>query len=263
MVGLIPLFAVETLEPELLDRLPGFKRRLEWFIEQSAGPDRQRRLHAHAPDAASAGCCRSSMRDQLRRVLRVMLDETRVPLAVRHPRAVARAPGPAVRAAASTATSIASTTSRRESTTGLFGGNSNWRGPIWFPVNYLLIESLQKFHHYFGDDFKVECPTGSGQMMTLWEVAAELSRRLVADLPARQRRPAAGVRRHERNSSTIRTGATWSCSTSTSTATTARASAPATRPAGPALVAKLLQQSGERRPRKVARGRALAAASAK
>ena len=65
-----------------------------------------------------------------------------------------------------------------ESTTGLFGGNSNWRGPIWFPVNYLLIESLQKFHHYLGDDFKVECPTGSGNILTLWEVAAELSRRL-------------------------------------------------------------------------------------
>src|SRR5262249_40708997 len=65
-----------------------------------------------------------------------------------------------------------------ESSTGLFGGNSNWRGPIWFPVSFLLIESLQKFHHYFGDEFKVECPTGSGRMMTLWEVAAELSRRL-------------------------------------------------------------------------------------
>jgi hypothetical protein len=65
-----------------------------------------------------------------------------------------------------------------ESGTGLFGGNSNWRGPIWFPVNYLLIESLQKFHHYLGDDFKVECPTGSGRYMTLWEVSQELSRRL-------------------------------------------------------------------------------------
>ena len=65
-----------------------------------------------------------------------------------------------------------------ESSTGLFGGNSNWRGPIWFPVNFLLIESLQKFHHYLGDDFKVECPTGSGRMMTLWEVAAEISRRM-------------------------------------------------------------------------------------
>ncbi len=60
----------------------------------------------------------------------------------------------------------------------LFGGNSNWRGPIWFPLNFLLVESLQKFHHYLGDDFKVECPTGSGNMLTLWEVAAEISRRL-------------------------------------------------------------------------------------
>ncbi|HSC28707.1 MAG TPA: hypothetical protein VLD67_15630, partial [Vicinamibacterales bacterium] len=65
-----------------------------------------------------------------------------------------------------------------ESTTGMFGGNSNWRGPVWFPVNYLIIESLQKFHHYLGEDFRVECPTGSGRMMTLWEVSEELSRRL-------------------------------------------------------------------------------------
>ena len=65
-----------------------------------------------------------------------------------------------------------------ESSSGLFGGNSNWRGPIWFPVNYLLIESLQKFHHYYGDDFKVECPTGSGNMLNLWEVSREISRRM-------------------------------------------------------------------------------------
>jgi hypothetical protein len=66
-----------------------------------------------------------------------------------------------------------------ESRTGIFGGNSNWRGPIWFPINYLLIESLQKFHHYYGDDFKVECPTGSGQFLTLNEIANELSNRLI------------------------------------------------------------------------------------
>jgi hypothetical protein len=66
-----------------------------------------------------------------------------------------------------------------ESTTGLFGGNSNWRGPVWFPINYLLVESLQKYHHYLGDDFTVELPTGSGDMHTLWEVGTELSRRLI------------------------------------------------------------------------------------
>jgi len=65
-----------------------------------------------------------------------------------------------------------------DGSTGLFGGNSNWRGPVWFPVNYLIIESLQKFDYYFGDDFKIECPTGSGVMMTLWEVSQELSHRL-------------------------------------------------------------------------------------
>jgi hypothetical protein len=67
-----------------------------------------------------------------------------------------------------------------ESQTGIFGGNSNWRGPVWFPINYLLIESLQQFHHYYGDDFKVECPTGSGQYLTLRAVADELSRRMIA-----------------------------------------------------------------------------------
>jgi hypothetical protein len=66
-----------------------------------------------------------------------------------------------------------------ESSTGLFGGNSNWRGPVWFPVNFLLIEALQKFHHYYGDDFTVECPTNSGQKMSLWQAAQEVSRRLM------------------------------------------------------------------------------------
>ncbi len=81
-----------------------------------------------------------------------------------------------------------------ESSTGLFGGNSNWRGPIWFPVNFLLVESLQKFHHYLGEDFTVEFPTGSGKMLTLWEVAAELSRRLTSTFlqDANGRRPVFG-----------------------------------------------------------------------
>ena len=84
--------------------------------------------------------------------------------------------------------------SRPNRAPGLFGGNSNWRGPVWFPVNYLIIESLQKFHWYFGDDLKVECPTGSGQMMSLWDVVADLSRRLTR-IFLRDRRPQASVRR--------------------------------------------------------------------
>jgi hypothetical protein len=81
-----------------------------------------------------------------------------------------------------------------ESTTDLFGGNSNWRGPVWWPLNYLLVESLQKYHFYYGDDLKVECPTGSGKMMNLWEVAQELSRRLARTFLAddQGRRPVHG-----------------------------------------------------------------------
>ena len=176
MVGLIPLFAVETLEPGVLNRLPGFKRRLEWFI--SNRPD----LTANIASMKKTGKRERRLfsvvsQDRLRRVLSVMLDENEFfsPYGIRalsrfhkdHPY-VLNVDGTEHRVDYEPA----------ESSTGLFGGNSNWRGPVWFPLNYLLIESLQKFHHYYGEDFKVECPTGSGQMMTLWEVAAEISRRL-------------------------------------------------------------------------------------
>jgi hypothetical protein len=176
MVGLIPLFAVETLDPEIVDALPGFKRRLEWFIRHrndltrnvasmSAAGEQERRLLSIV-DA-----------DQLRRVLRVMLDENEFlsPFGVR---SVSRVHRDAPYTLASNGAEHKVDYEPGESTTGVFGGNSNWRGPVWFPVNYLLIESLQKFHRYLGPDFQVECPTGSGRMMTLWEVAAELSRRL-------------------------------------------------------------------------------------
>jgi len=176
MVGLIPLFAVETLEPETLRKMSGFKRRLEWFI------DNRKDLIGNVACMKTRGEGERRMlsildQDQLRRVLKVMLDENEFlsPYGIRalsqihkeHPYTL-QVNGAEHRVSYEPA----------ESSTGLFGGNSNWRGPIWFPVNYLIIESLQKFHHYLGDDYKVECPTGSGQMMTLWEVAAELSRRL-------------------------------------------------------------------------------------
>ena len=81
-----------------------------------------------------------------------------------------------------------------ESHSGLFGGNSNWRGPVWFPINYLLIEALQRYHHYYGDDFLVECPTGSGDKLTLWQIADDLSRRLIGTFlqDERGRRPVFG-----------------------------------------------------------------------
>ncbi len=174
MVGLIPLFAVETLESNVLNKLPDFKKRLEWFLD-------------NRPDL-TFGCMRNPGdgdrrllsivgRDRLRRVLKVMLDENEF-LSDYGIRAISRfhKDNPYILRVNGAEHRV--DYEPAESSTGLFGGNSNWRGPIWFPVNYLIIESLQKFHYYLGDDFKVECPTGSGQMMTLWEVAAEISRRL-------------------------------------------------------------------------------------
>jgi hypothetical protein len=177
IVGLIPLFAVETLEPEIVDRLPGFKRRMQWFIDNHSDVPE----HIEMTERSARGVRRLLSlvsRKQLKRVLLRMLDETEFlsPYGVRalsryhldHPYEV---------------TVDGHTSSVQyepaESTNAVFGGNSNWRGPIWFPVNYLLIESLQKFHHYYGGDFKVECPARSGKDCDLWQVAAEISRRLV------------------------------------------------------------------------------------
>jgi hypothetical protein len=176
MVGLIPLFAVETLEPELLAQLPDFKRRMEWFVNNR--PDLTENVACmRTPGKEERRLMSIVSRDQLRRVLRFMLDENEF-LSPYGIRAISRfhKDNPYVLQVNGTQHRV--DYEPAESSTGLFGGNSNWRGPIWFPLNYLLIESLQKFHHYLGHDFKVECPTGSGQMMTLWEVSAELSRRL-------------------------------------------------------------------------------------
>jgi hypothetical protein len=176
MVGLIPLFAVETLEPEITGKLKGFTRRLEWFIENRK--DLTRNVACmRSPGEGERRLLSIVDRDQLRRVLKVMLDEREFlsPFGIR---ALSRIHRDEPYVFAVNGAEYRVQYEPGESTTGLFGGNSNWRGPIWFPVNYLIIESLQKFHHYLGDDFKVECPTGSGQLMTLWEVAAEISRRL-------------------------------------------------------------------------------------
>ncbi len=176
MVGLIPLYAVETLEPELLDQLPDFKRRMEWFINNR--PDLIGNVACmRTPGRSERRLLSVVSRDQLRSVLRVMLDEKEFfsPYGIR---AVSRIHRDNPYILRIDGMEYRVDYEPAESSTGLFGGNSNWRGPIWFPVNFLIIESLQKFHHYLGDDYQVECPTGSGQMMTLWEVSEELSRRL-------------------------------------------------------------------------------------
>ena len=193
MVGLIPLFAVETLEPELMDRLPDFRRRMEWFIGNRS--DLTKNVACmRTPGNAERRLLSIVTEDQLRSVLKLMLDENEF-LSAYGIRAISRShkTNPYV-------LQINGTTHRvdyepAESSNGLFGGNSNWRGPIWFPLNYLLIESLQKFHHYFGEDFRVECPVGSGQMLTLWEVAGEISKRLsrIFLRDSNQRRPVFGA----------------------------------------------------------------------
>ena len=176
MVGLIPLFAVSTIEPEALDALPNFRRRLQWFIDNR--PDLTANVACmRTPGMGERRLLAVVYRERLESVLSVMLDETEFlsPFGVR---AVSR-----FHKANPYILNVNGEEHRvdyepGESSSGLFGGNSNWRGPIWFPVNYLLIESLQKFHHYYGDDLKVECPTGSGNFLNLWEVSQELSRRL-------------------------------------------------------------------------------------
>ncbi|MDX2034954.1 MAG: glucosidase [Blastocatellia bacterium] len=176
MVGLIPLFAVETLEPALLDQLPDFKRRMEWFIQNR--PDLTQNVACmKTPGQGEHRSLSIVNREQLRRVLAPMLDETEF-LSPHGIRAISRRHHEAPYRLTIDGREHRVDYEPAESSSGLFGGNSNWRGPIWFPVNFLLIESLQKFHHYFGDDFQVECPTGSGRWMSLWQVSEELSRRL-------------------------------------------------------------------------------------
>ena len=176
LVGLIPLFAVEVLEPELLDRLPAFSGRLEWFL-------------AHRPDLASlvSRWKEPGMKERrllsllrghrMKRLLVRMLDESEF-LSPYGVRALSRYHGDHPYEFHVNGETFTVAYEPGEAQTALFGGNSNWRGPVWFPANYLIVESLEKFHHYYGDEFRVECPTGSGHFLPLNEIAGDLSRRL-------------------------------------------------------------------------------------
>ncbi|HZN55766.1 MAG TPA: hypothetical protein VFB67_10655 [Candidatus Polarisedimenticolaceae bacterium] len=192
MVGLIPLFAVEVIEPDLLDALPDFAKRLRWYLDHR--PDLAALVSRwHVPGRGERRLLSLLRGHRMKRLLLRALDESEFlsPFGVRSlskahaarpftlevdggRMEVAYEPGP--------------------STSSLFGGNSNWRGPVWFPVNYLLIESLQRFHHYYGDDFLIECPVGSGRTVTIAEAAAELTRRLTSLflLDEKGERPALG-----------------------------------------------------------------------
>ena len=176
MVGLIPLFAIETLEPDALKRLPGFRARMQWFIQNKPAFCEYMDTSSTA-DGGQRILLSLVNRDRLPRVLRYVLDENEFlsPHGIRsiskyhkfHPY-VLKLDGIERRVGYEPA----------ESQSGMFGGNSNWRGPVWMPMNYLLVEALQKFHWYYKDSLQIEYPTGSGQKSNLWQIAAELSHRL-------------------------------------------------------------------------------------
>ncbi len=194
MVGLIPILAASVVNTDMARKLPGLMRRFRWFVR------RRPHLIQHlsvirnpVTGLADKAIMAIPMRERLIRVLRYLLDENEF-LSPYGIRSISRyhARHPFVFSAGGQEYRVDYTPG--ESDNAVFGGNSNWRGPIWFPINYLLIEALETYYLYYGDDLKVECPTGSGRMMNLFEVARELGRRLASIfLPdANGRRPCHG-----------------------------------------------------------------------
>jgi hypothetical protein len=194
LVGIIPLFAVEFIDEDRLDELPGFAKRTRWFLEHR--PE----LAAHISYMASDGCHAGRRllaipsRERLERMLRYVFDEREFlsPFGVR---SLSKIYGERPYLLYEDGQEYRVDYEPGESRTWLFGGNSNWRGPIWFPTNYLLIEALERYHHFYGDGFTIEYPTGSGKRLTLTQIAADLSSRLVRlFLPnGGGRRPALGM----------------------------------------------------------------------
>ncbi|MBD5605219.1 MAG: glucosidase [Candidatus Eremiobacteraeota bacterium] len=178
IVGLLPMLAVETLQPQLLERLPDFKRRFDWFVANR--PELKRNVASLSTGGLGERRLLALLdAERLQRLLRLMLDETEFLSAYgirslskyheAHPLSI-HIQGVEFRVDYDPA----------ESRSDLFGGNSNWRGPVWFPLNFLLIEALQNFHFFYGDAYRVEFPTGSGTLKTLWEIATDLSDRMIA-----------------------------------------------------------------------------------
>ena len=192
MVGIVPLFACGMIEEEDFDRLPVFAKRTRWFLEN------RQDLARHISYVAEGGVGHGHRllaipsRERLERVLRRVLDESEflAPFGVRSLSKAHSADHPYVVRLGNEEFRVQYTPG--ESDSGLFGGNSNWRGPIWMPVNYLLIEALERYHHFYGESLKVECPVGSGRMMNLRQVAREIGTRLSKIFllePGSERRP--------------------------------------------------------------------------
>lgn len=179
LVGLIPLLAVEVIDSRMLDKFPGFAKRMRWFLDNRQELSRHiSYMIAGKSDGQRRYLLAIPSRERLERVLRYMLDENEFlsPFGVRSlSRAYKDSPyvlnidGQEHRVAYEPA----------ESNSRMFGGNSNWRGPVWLPINFLLVEALQRYHYFYGNEMKVECPVGSGRQMNLLEVSEELSSRLM------------------------------------------------------------------------------------
>jgi len=178
VVGLLPLIAVEVLEQPVIDRLPGFKKRMQWFLDNRQDLAQHIAYLDSRQNGHSLRLLAIPSRDRLERVLRVMLDEREF-LSPHGIRSMSRAHLERPFELSLQGETHRVTYTPGESDNGLFGGNSNWRGPVWFPVNYLLIEALERYHHFYGDTLRVECPTGSGRWMDLREVSEDLAARLV------------------------------------------------------------------------------------
>ncbi len=176
MVGLLPIAAAGVLDSDLIDQLPGFKKRMLWFLKN------QKQLASQITYLEQRGSIPRLMlaipsRERLQRILTYMLDEKEF-LSPHGIRSMSRALHDAPFNLQMNHQNLEVAYTPGESDSGLFGGNSNWRGPVWFPVNFLLIEALETYHHFYGDTFKIEYPTGSGKQMTLDKIASELSHRL-------------------------------------------------------------------------------------
>lgn len=176
LVGLLPMVAASVLDVDLIDQLPGFKKRMVWFLEN------RKELASQITYLEKRGDIPKMMlaipsKTRLERLLNVMLCETEF-LSEFGVRSMSKAHEADPFSMSLDGRSVSVAYTPAESDTGLFGGNSNWRGPIWFPVNYLIIEALETYHEFYGDTFKVVCPVGSGNEMSLKEVAEELAKRL-------------------------------------------------------------------------------------